>query len=90
MSLIIYNTGMLVQTREESVAFTAGKDMAVLPVIENGWLLIEDGIIAGFGPPETIPAFSSVIPGLDAGVGYVFPAFCDPHTLLVYAGSREK
>ncbi len=90
MSLIIYNTGMLVQTREESVAFTAGKDMAVLPVIENGWLLIEDGIIAGFGPPETIPAFSSVIPGLDAGGGYVFPAFCDPHTHLVYAGSREK
>jgi len=90
MSLIIYNTGMLVQTREESVAFTAGKDMAVLPVIENGWLLIEDGIIAGFGPPETIPAFSSVITGLDAGGGYVFPAFCDPHTHLVYAGSREK
>lgn len=50
MSMIICNTGMLVQTREENIAFTAGKDMAVLPVIENGWLLIEDGIIAGYGP----------------------------------------
>lgn len=90
MSLIIYNTGMLVQTREESVAFTAGKDMEALPVIENGWLLIEDGIIAGFGPPETMPSFSNAIPGFDAGGGYVFPAFCDPHTHLVYAGSREK
>jgi len=81
---------MLVQTREENIAFTAGKDMAVLPVIENGWLLIEDGIIAGYGPPETMPSFSDAITKLDAGGGYVFPAFCDPHTHLVYAGSREK
>ncbi len=88
--MIIYNTGMLVQTREENIAFTAGKDMAVLPVIENGWLLIEDGIIAGYGPPETMPSFSDAITKLDAGGGYVFPAFCDPHTHLVYAGSREK
>lgn len=88
--MIICNTGMLVQTREENIAFTAGKDMAVLPVIENGWLLIEDGIIAGYGPPETMPSFSDAITNLDAGGGYVFPAFCDPHTHLVYAGSREK
>jgi len=27
---------------------------------------------------------------LDAGGGFVFPAFCDSHTHLVYAGSREK
>jgi imidazolonepropionase len=90
MSLIIHNTGMLVQTREDGAVFTAGKEMSVLPVIENGWLLIEDGIIAGYGPPETMPSFSSDIQRLDAGGGYVFPAFCDPHTHLVYAGSREK
>ncbi len=88
--MIIYNTGMLVQTREETIAFTAGKDMAVLPVIENGWLLIEDGIIAGYGTPETMPPYSDAITKLDAGGGYVFPAFCDSHTHLVYAGSREK
>lgn len=90
MSLIIYNTGMLVQTRDEEVAFVAGKDMAVLPVITNGWLLIENGIIAGFGPPETKPSFNTAINSLDAGGGFVFPAFCDSHTHLVYAGSREK
>lgn len=90
MSLIIHNTGMLVQTREDGALFTAGKEMAVLPVIENGWLLIEDGIIAGYGPAETMPGFSSAVTKLDAGGGYLFPAFCDPHTHLVYAGSREK
>lgn len=90
MSLIIQNTGMLVQTREDGALFTAGKEMAVLPVVEKGWLLIEDGIIAGYGPPETIPVFSNEIRRIDAGGGFVFPAFCDPHTHLVYAGSREK
>ncbi len=90
MSLIIYNTGMLVQTRDEHVVFVAGKDMADLPVVENGWLLIEDDIIAAFGPMESLPPFSSDINRLDAGGGFVFPAFCDPHTHLVYAGSREK
>jgi imidazolonepropionase len=90
MSFIIHNTGMLVQTREDGLAFAAGREMATLPVIEKGWLLIEDGIIAGFGPPETLPEYGSAIPQLDAGGGYVFPSFCDPHTHLVYAGSREK
>lgn len=90
MSLLIYNTGMLVQTREEPVAFLAGRDMSHLPVIEKGWLLIENGIIAGFGPPESMPSVASDLTKIDAGGGYLFPAFCDSHTHLVYAGSREK
>ena len=90
MSLIIYNTGMLVQTRDEQVVFVAGEDMADLPVVEKGWLLIEDDIIAAYGPMESLPPFSSDLTRLDAGGGFVFPAFCDPHTHLVYAGSREK
>lgn len=90
MSLLIHNTGLLVQTRGDDVAFVAGKDMAVLPVIKNGWLLIENGIIAGYGPPETMPIHSATVNMLDARGGFVFPAFCDSHTHLVYAGSREK
>jgi imidazolonepropionase len=90
MSLLIYNTGMLVQTRESGAAFVAGKDMAELPVIPAGWLLIEDGIIAGYGPPETMPSYGSHISRMDAGGGFVFPSFCDSHTHLVYAGSREQ
>ena len=52
MSLLIYNIGMLVQTREEPVAFVAGRDMARLPFIEDAWLLVEDGIIGGYGTIE--------------------------------------
>jgi imidazolonepropionase len=90
MSLIIYNIGMLVQVRDETVAFVAGKDMSLLPVIENAWLLIEDDIIAGYGSMAEMPSFSDALNMMDAGGGYVLPAFCDPHTHLVYAGSRER
>jgi imidazolonepropionase len=90
MSLIVYNIGMLVQIRDQSVAFVAGKEMADLPVLKESWLLIEDDIIAAYGPMDRLPGFGSAINRLDAAGGFVFPAFCDPHTHLVYAGSREK
>jgi imidazolonepropionase len=90
MSLIIYNIGKLVQVRDEAVAFVAGEDMSHLPVIENAWLLIEDDMIAGYGSMSEVPSFIDAINSIDARGGYVFPSFCDPHTHLVYAGSREK
>lgn len=64
--------------------------MARLPVVENAWLLIENDIIAGYGSMDKMPSFSNAINKIDAAGGYVFPAFCDSHTHLVYAGSREK
>lgn len=90
MSLIIYNIGMLVQTRDENVAFVAGKEMAHLPALENSWLLIEDDIIAAYGTMDSMPRFSNDLRKIDAGGGFVFPSYCDSHTHLVYAGSREK
>jgi imidazolonepropionase len=90
MSLIVYNIGMLVQIRDPGLAFVAGKEMADLPVLKESWLLIEDDIIAAYGPMDRFPGFGNEINRLDAGGGFVFPAFCDPHTHLVYAGSREK
>ena len=90
MSLIVYNIGMLVQIRDPNVAFAAGKEMSDLPVLENGWLLIGDEIIAAYGTMDQMPSFGSDIIRLDACGGFLFPAFCDPHTHLVYAGSREN
>lgn len=90
MRMLIYNTGMVVQARDECPGFVAGKDMATLPVIEKGWVLIEDDLIAGFGPPESMPRSDGPVTFLDAGEGFLFPAWCDSHTHLVYAGSREQ
>jgi len=90
MSLLIQNIGMLVQTREEPVAFVAGKKMAHMPFVENAWLLMEDDIIAAYGSMAEKPPVLASVKTIDAGGGYLFPSYCDSHTHIVYAGSREK
>lgn len=89
MSIIITNIGKLLQTEEIPAAFIAGKAMSHLPLINNAWLLMEDGIITGFGAMDNIPKNVPAVNVIDAAGGYVLPAFCDSHTHLVYAGSRE-
>jgi imidazolonepropionase len=53
----------------------------------DGWLLIEDEHIAALGPMTQLPSFPATV--IDAAGRYVLPAWCDSHTHLVYAGSRE-
>jgi len=63
--------------------------MGVMNNIPNAYLLIEDGVIAQFGPIsewDNKPVDETV----DAENGYVLPSFCDSHTHIVYAGSREQ
>ncbi len=74
--------------------WAAGADMQRFEVMENTWLYIEDGRIRDYGSmlSETWRELAQR-PGMkiiDAVGGSVFPAFCDSHTHLVYAGSREK
>jgi imidazolonepropionase len=64
-----------------------GAALAALPIIEDGWLLMEDEQIAGIGPMSKVPARPSDV--TDASGRLVLPAWCDSHTHLVYAGSRE-
>lgn len=90
MSILIKNIGKLMQVEEKPVGFVAGSDMSKVPFIDNAWLIIEEDIIAGFGTMDSLP---EAVPGseiIDAEGGYVFPSFCDSHTHLVFAGSRER
>lgn len=56
--------------------------------IDDAWLLAEDGVIVGFGPMATLPEVEAD-EVVDADGRVVFPAFCDSHSHIVYAGSRE-
>lgn len=89
MSIFIRNIGKLMQVEDNPVAFVAGKDMSKVSFMENAWLLIEDEIIAGFGAMASVPDNLSGTEIIDAAGGYVFPSFCDSHTHIVFAGSRE-
>ena len=89
--LLIKNIKELIQVEESPKVMVAGKDMAILPTIANAYLLIEDDKIADFGPMENLPEQlkAETIEQIDAAGRMVFPSFCDSHTHLVYAGSRE-
>jgi imidazolonepropionase len=67
----------------------SGKDMSEIKTINNAWLFINDELIADFGKMESPDP--SILPDsiIDASGRLVFPSFCDSHTHIVYAGSRE-
>ncbi len=89
MGILITNIGKLLRTEEKPVAFVAGREMSQLPYIEDAWLLLENDLIAGFGSMEEVPSDITAGITIDAESGFVLPAFCDSHTHIVYAGSRE-
>ena len=95
MAFLIHHIKTLVHTENEPVDFIAGMDMNRMQSIDNAFLLIEGDTILDFGREEadTINRLSQKHPDLvtlDAGGGHVFPSWCDAHTHLVFAGSREK
>ena len=89
MSLLIYNIGTIVGIDTERHERIAGAEMDQLGRLDNAYLLADKGRIVAFGPMEELPAIE-VEERLDAEGGTLFPSFCDSHTHLVYAGSREQ
>ncbi len=93
MRLLIFNIKKLVQVEDQPQMLVAGKDMANLPAIDNAFLLLNGEHIEDFGPMEKLDKLRreglQVEKGIDATGRMVFPSFCDSHTHLVYAGSRE-
>lgn len=89
--LLLKNIKGLVQARETVPARVAGADMKLLPVIENGWMAVDDGEIIGFGDMSDFPGITdwSDLEVIDCTGRYVLPAWCDSHTHLVFAAPRE-
>ena len=79
---LIYNIGLLAGIQPEGVLRVEGEAQGQTGVLENAWLAIEDGRMVDFGT-------GSVKGDLDAEGGMVMPGFCDSHTHVVYAGSRD-
>ena len=78
----------LVQVRDETVSFVSGNEMAVLPILKNAFLLIEDDKILDYGLMDNCPKMEEV-KEIDASGRIIMPSYCDSHTHLVYAGNRE-
>ena len=91
MEILIKNIKQLVQVEVEPKLKVSGRDMKQLPCIDDAWLAIEDDTIAGFGKMQDWEGISdwSNLTVIDATDKIVMPSYCDSHTHLVYAGTRE-
>lgn len=89
MSILIKNIKGIVQAGEDMPLSVAGQAMSRLNIIENGWIFTEGEKIAGYGKMEELPSDIIADEVIDAAGRFVLPSFCDSHTHLVYAGSRE-
>jgi imidazolonepropionase len=90
-SHILTNIQQLVNVRTP-VRPLYGEEMSDMPSLENAWLLIEGHEIAGFGKMDALKKELPSVPKeqTDCSGRLVLPAWCDSHTHLVFAGSREN
>ena len=89
---LIINIGLLAGIQPEGVSIVRGCEMSKYNVLPDAWLLIVDDKIADYGSASQLPPIASDPSTLtiDAGGGAVLPTFCDSHTHLVFANSREQ
>ncbi|MCL2413247.1 MAG: imidazolonepropionase [Bacteroidales bacterium] len=85
--MLIKNIKQLVQVEHTPKVCVKGTNMAKIETVDNAFLLIKDEKIADFGPMDKCPEYAGEV--IDASGRLVFPTFCDSHTHIVYAGSRE-
>ncbi len=89
MRLLIKNIGTLAGIDESGRIRVAGKEMNNIATLENCWLLTEGERIKDYGTMDTIPSDEGCYV-VDAEGGWLLPSYCDSHTHIVYAGSREQ
>ena len=89
MRLLIKNIGTLAGIDESGRIRVAGKEMNNIATLENCWLLTEGEHIKDYGTMDTMPSDEGCYV-VDAEGGWLLPSYCDSHTHIVYAGSREQ
>lgn len=94
MRLILQNIKKLVQVDPKNRLWVAGKSMAEVQTIKNAFLIIQDELIRDFGSMENFHQsdyeLDDMIMEIDCSGKMVFPGYCDSHTHLVFAATREQ
>ena len=90
MRTLIKNIKTLVGAGSEGKLRLQGAEMAQLGIIDDAWLLVDGERISSFGEMRCLDEVTAGADHVvDARGGMVLPSWCDPHTHIVYAGSRE-
>lgn len=90
MSLLVKNIAKIMGIDTVGRQRVCGEDMDRVETLDNGWLTADNGLITGFGSSDQMPDESHFDEVVDARGGVLYPSFCDSHTHVVYAGSREQ
>ncbi len=91
MNLLITNIGILAGIRRKGRLRLQGKEMQELETLQNAYLLVDDDKVKDYGLMDELSKIDlpESITVEDAKGGTVLPTWCDSHTHIVYAGSRE-
>ena len=88
MKTIFVNIKELTGITPAGLRHRQGEEMSVTGSIADAWLSVEDGLISGFGSMDSCPA-TAFDEQIDASGCLILPSFCDSHSHIVYAGTRE-
>lgn len=90
-NILIKNIKGLAGILEGNSNALRGKELSDLKMIENAFLAIEDGKISYYGSMDEMQGITDWrnLEIIDADGKFVLPTFCDSHTHLVFAKSRE-
>ncbi len=89
VDLLIVNAEELVTVAGSSVKPRIGKQMRELGIVRDGCLAIQEGRIVAVGKTVDVRKKFRSENVVSASGKTVLPGFVDPHTHLVFAGSRE-
>ncbi len=87
MRTILINIKELLQVRETSIEKVSGKEMSILPKIDNAFLVVNDDKIEDFGEMKDCPDLNN-FEVIDVEGKVILPTWIDSHTHIVYAGNR--
>ena len=91
-NLLIKNIKGLVGILPAKTGPLKGKDLGKLEILEDAFLAVEDGKISMFGKMSDLSGITdwTNLEIIDADGKYVLPAYCDSHSHLVFAKTREE
>jgi imidazolonepropionase len=90
--LVVINAGQLVTAAGYSGRPKRGSELAELGIITDGAVAVKEGLITAVGATAAVMEQVEAAEGatlIDAGGKVVLPGLVDPHTHLIFAGSRE-
>lgn len=95
MRLFVKNIGTLAGLNPNGLMRRKGAEMSELLSIPDAWLFVTDGVFKAYGSMKedrdaAVSLERQADTVVDAEGGSVLPSFCDSHTHLVFAGSREQ